>query len=207
MTKEELINSLINDGYLKTESIIDAFKNVDRLDFVSEDYKKEAYGNYPLPIGYGQTISQPLTVAFMLELLNPKVNQKILDIGTGSGWQAALLGYIVGENGRVITIERIPGLVNFAEKNINKYKFIDKGIVKIIQGNGINGYVEEAPYDGIIAAATSEFIPVQWKQQVKINGKIVAPVNNSIVVLEKVDSNKFIEKSFWGFSFVPLINN
>ncbi|KKQ21584.1 MAG: L-isoaspartyl protein carboxyl methyltransferase [Candidatus Wolfebacteria bacterium GW2011_GWC1_37_10] len=83
---ENLINSLIKDGYLKTSGIIEAFKKINRKDFVSEEYKNEAYINAPLPIGFGQTISQPLTVAFMLTLLDLKPAQKVLDVGSGSGW-------------------------------------------------------------------------------------------------------------------------
>lgn len=90
---EELINDLIKQGYLKTPLIIEAFKNIKRKDFVSADLKDQADVNAPLPIGYSQTISQPLTVAFMLELLQPKPGEKILDIGAGSGWQTALLAY------------------------------------------------------------------------------------------------------------------
>ncbi len=95
MTKIELISKLISQGILKTQLIIEAFNKIDRIDFVKEEYKKEAYHDYPLPIDFGQTISQPLTVAFMLELLNPKPGEKILEIGAGSGWLTALLSYCV----------------------------------------------------------------------------------------------------------------
>ena len=135
-----MINSLIKDGYLKTLEIIEAFKLIDRTDFVLEEYKNEAYVNAPLPIGFGQTISQPLTVAFMLELLEPKAGEKILDVGAGSGWVSALLAKIVGDKGKIIGIERISELKEMAEKNIAKYNFIEKGIVKIILGDGAKGY-------------------------------------------------------------------
>ena len=99
---ENLIESLIKDGYLKTPSIIEAFKNIDRADFVPEECKGDACVNAPLPIGFEQTISQPLTVAFMIELLEPKPGERILDIGSGSGWVTAILAYIVGSEGKVI---------------------------------------------------------------------------------------------------------
>ena len=105
---ENLIESLIKDGYLKTQQVIDAFKKIDRTNFVPEECKGNACVNVPLPIGFNQTISQPLTVAFMLELLEPKAGEKILDVGAGSGWTAGLLAQLVGENGKVIAIERIP---------------------------------------------------------------------------------------------------
>src|SRR3990170_6021596 len=134
MTKADLIQELIETGYLKTPRIIDAFQNIDRVDFVPEPFKGEAYENYPLSIGFGQTISQPLTVAFMLELLQPKEGEKILDVGAGSGWLSALLAYIVGNplrqpangGGKIIGIERIPELKEMAEKNISKYNYIEK---------------------------------------------------------------------------------
>src|SRR3989344_867492 len=112
-TLEGLIQELLSGGYLKTPRIIDAFRLIDRADFVLPEYKDEACGNYPLPIGEGQTISQPLTVAFMLELLNPQPGEKILDIGAGSGWQTALLAEIVGPKGQIVAIERIPKLCRF----------------------------------------------------------------------------------------------
>jgi len=205
---ENLIDSLIRDGYLKTPAIIEAFKNIDRADFVLDEYKNQAYVNAPLPIGFNQTISQPLTVAFMLELLEPKPNEKILDVGSGSGWTTALLAYLVGENGRVIGLERIPELVALSEKNISKYNFIKKGIVEIINSDGTKGYRKEAPYDRIIAgAAATGDVPIYWRRQLKIGGRIVAPVGNSVIVIDKISKNRYNQKEYFGFSFVPLITN
>ncbi len=219
LTKENLIKKLIADGYLKTPAIIEAFNAIDRKDFVRaapvngaslaplgrEENINEAYGNYPLAIGFEQTISQPLTVAFMLELLEPKTGEKILDVGAGSGWQTAMLAKIVGEQGKIFAVERIPELKKFAEENISKYEFIEKGIVKILEGDGSKGLTEEAPYDKIIAAATAEEIPQAWKDQLKMGGRIVAPVGQSIIVLNKTGQNQFTQKQYFGFNFVPLI--
>ena len=110
-TKDDLIKELIKDGYLKTPAIIGAFKQIDRKDFVTEDMKERAYENTALPLMAGQTISQPLVVAFMLELLELKPGEKVLDIGTGSGWNAALMVQLVGENGlpgqgKIFSIDR-----------------------------------------------------------------------------------------------------
>ena len=204
-TKEKLIQDLINDGYLKTPSIIEAFQNIDRKNFAPREFVEEAYGNYPLSIGFGQTISQPLTVAFMLELLEPKASEKILDIGAGSGWQTALLAQIVGEQGKIIGIERILELRLMAEQNVSKYNFIEKGVAKVLMLDGSKGYADDMPYDKIIAAAAASEIPQAWKEQLKIGGRIVAPINHSIIVLDKRGQNDFQKKQYFGFSFVPLI--
>jgi len=206
-TSESLIKDLIKDGYLKTPVIIEAFKVVDREDFVPEEIKEQAYLNEALPIGQKQTISQPLVVAFMLELLELKPGEKVLDIGTGSGWKAALIAYLVGNSGRVVSIERIEELYNFAKKNISKHGFVEKGILELILGDGSQGHLEGAPYDKIIAGATADVLPDAWKGQLKIGGRIVAPVRQSIVSLDKISKDKFKTKEYFGFSFVPLIRN
>lgn len=205
MTNESLIGGLIKNKYLKTPRIIEAFWAIDRKDFVPADLKEEAYVDEPLPIGFGQTISQPLTVAFMLEESSPFPGEKVLDIGAGSGWQGALLAKIVGNKGKVIAVERIPELVQMAKDNIAKYNFIDKGLVEIIEGDGSDGYEAAAPYDKIIAAATTSELPAAWKKQLKVGGKIVAPINHSIIVAKKISDKEFDIKEHFGFSFVPLI--
>ncbi|MFH0806145.1 MAG: protein-L-isoaspartate O-methyltransferase [Candidatus Brennerbacteria bacterium] len=206
MTKEELLEELIKDGYLKTASIIEAFKKIDRAQFVPAGEESHAYENRPLALPEGQTISQPLTVAFLLELLEPKRGEKILDVGAGSGWQAALLAELVGETGKVIAVERVKQLQEFAAANIAKFGFIEKGTVRVVHGDASGGYAPEAPYDRIIAAAAASAIPEEWKSQVKMGGRIVAPVGEAIVVLEKTGPEEFEEREFHGFRFVPLVS-
>ncbi len=211
MPREALIKSLIDEGYLKTPAVIEAFKKIDRADFVPGNQREKTYENYPLTIGSGQTISQPLTVAFMLELLEPKLGEKILDIGTGSGWQAALLLELVGEQGKVISIERIPELKNLAEENLKKFRTEEipgeppKNSIEIKLGDGTQGDPANAPFDKIIAAAAGDTILTAWKEQLKIGGRIVAPVKQSIYVLDKTGPNEFEERHYFGFSFVPLV--
>jgi len=211
------IDSLIKDKWLKTPRIIDAFKKIKRVDFMSEDSKDLADLNEALPIGYGQTISQPLVVAFMLEQLLPKPGDKILDIGSGSGWTTALMAEIVGDRGKVIAIEIIPELKEFGQKNTAKYNFIKKGIAKFICADGSKGYKKEAPFDGILASASAHPVrnfvsngarelPTAWKEQLKVKGRIVTPINNSIWKFEKKNENEFEEKEFPGFAFVPLVH-
>lgn len=202
---EKLVSDLVRRGYLKTPEIIAAFKTVYRGDFVPDDLKSIAYLNQALPIGHNQTISQPLVVAFMLELLEPVAGERILDIGFGSGWQAAILAQIVGRNGRVVALERIPELFDFAKKNLAKYKFAKRGLVKSFLCDGSLGFEKEAPFDKIIAAASAKKIPVAWKEQLRVGGIIVTPVNESIVRLEKIGARDFEKKEFYGFSFVPLV--
>lgn len=228
-TNEELVQVLIKDGYLKTPVVIEAFKAIDRKDFMPEEIKEQAYLNEALPIGNRQTISQPLVVAFMLELLAIKPGEKILEVGTGSGWQTAIMAEIFSrhqvispENASlqgetmvlntenkptpIISIERILDLHNFAKINIAKYNFLGKGMVKLCLGDGSAGYAEGAPYDKIIAGASAEVLPESWKEQLKIGGRIVAPVGEKIVVLDKVSKDEMEKKEYFGFSFVPLVS-
>ena len=201
-----LINNLIEDGWLETPRIIKAFQDIKRADFMPEDMKDLADQDLAFPIGYGQTISQPLTVAFMLEKLQPEQGDKILDIGSGSGWTTALLAHIVGERGKVIAIEVIPGLKEFGEKNVSEYNFIKKGIVEFICADGSKGFQGQAPYDRIlVSAAIQNNIPQEWKDQLKISGRIVVPIASSIWVFEKTSEKEFKEREYPDFVFVPLV--
>ena len=200
-----LINSLIQEGWLKSPHIIEAFLEIKRVDFLPDSIKNLAEINEALPIGFGQTISQPLVVAFMLELLQPRKGEKILDIGAGSGWTTALLADIVGKEGKVVAIEIIPELKEFGEKNVSKYNFIEKGIVEFLCADGSQGYKEEAPYDKILVSASAKECLKAWKDQLKIGGKIVVPIRNSIFLFEKKSKESFTQKEFPGFVFVPLI--
>ena len=199
------LDELIQRDWLKTENIIEAFKEIKREDFLPEDIKHLADLNEALPIGWGQTISQPLTVAFMLELLKPEKGDKVLDLGSGSGWTTALLAHIVGGEGRVIAIEIIPELKEFGEKNVSKYNFIKKGVVEFICTDGSKGFEKEAPFDKILASATAREIPKSWKEQLKIGGRIVTPVGSSVWLFVKKSETEFEETEYPGFVFVPLI--
>jgi len=200
-----LLDSLIEGGWLKTSRIIEAFRKIKRIDFLPENLKDLAEANEALPIGYGQTISQPLVVAFMIELLSPEPGEKILDVGAGSGWTTALLAEIVGEKGKVIGLEIVPELVEFGKKNVSKYNFIKKGIVEFICADGSKGYKKEAPFDKILCSAEAKKVPQPWKDQLKVGGKIVTPIGSSIWLFEKREKNDFRSREFPGFVFVPLI--
>jgi protein-L-isoaspartate(D-aspartate) O-methyltransferase len=200
-----LVKNLIEAGHLKTPHLIEAFKKVDRYDFVIDYLKNEAYLNNPLAIGFGQTISQPLTVAFMLELLQPQEGNKILDIGSGSGWQMALLSEIVGVKGKVFGIEIIPEIYEFGKKNLTHYGYQQKGITELILGDGSHGLSNKAPFDRIISAAAPEELLEEWKKQLKVGGRIVWPMKESLWLGIKKSETEFEIKEFPGFLFVPLV--
>ncbi|MBI2633249.1 MAG: methyltransferase domain-containing protein, partial [Parcubacteria group bacterium] len=155
MDYNELIEQLIKNGYLKTPHIINAFKKIDRAHFILPDYEDEAYGNYPLSIGSGQTISQPATVAYMIEKLAPKVGDSALDVGSGSGYTTALLAEIVGSAGKVYAIERIDELKEFGEENASRYGFVKEGRAVFVCGDGSKGLKEYAPFDVIHVGAAA----------------------------------------------------
>ena len=204
---QQLINLLIQEGYLKSPAIIKAFKKIDRADFVSPETLNEAYGNYPLPIGLGQTISQPATVAFMLELLQAQAGDKVLDVGSGSGWQTALLAELVGPKGQVIGLEIKDELVKLAQDNLVNYNYQN---IKLVKGNGWQGLPDEAPFDKIIIAAAASEVPQALKEQLSESGRLIAPIgqgSQDIVVIDKISQNRFKETRYPGFVFVPLVDN
>lgn len=202
-----LVNDLIRNGYLKSDNVIEAFSHVQRFEFVPDDLVAHADINMPLPIGHGQTISQPLTVAFMMELLDVESGQNVLDVGSGSGWTTGLLAHIVGEKGRVTAMEKIKELCEFGKKNVEKYGFIKKGIVEFYCESAENGFPQNAPYDRILVSAVVEEIPIELKNQLNIGGKMVIPVVNSVWYLEKKSDDEFQIEKFPGFEFVPLVKN
>lgn len=205
-SNKELVDYLIEKKTLKTPRIIEAFRAIDRAGFILPEYQREAYENHPLPIGEGQTISQPETVAFMLEKLDPEPGEKILDIGSGSGWTTALLAETVMPQGSVLGIERIQSLALFGQKNLKKFDF--GGAARIIAGDGTEERKKEGPFDKILASAEAHGkIPEEWKRELKTGGKIVAPIDGSIVLLTKKNESEWEEKEFPGFAFVPLIRS
>lgn len=199
---EELVQYLKSSGVLRDKSIEKAFLKIDRADFVPEEMKRSAYLDTALPIGEGQTISQPWVVAFMLEQLKPKTGDKILDVGAGSGWQTALLAKIVGPKGKVYAVEIIPGLYEQAQANLAKYNFKN---IELLCQDARDGLPQKAPFNGIIAGASGGKIPNAWLEQVKTGGKIVAPVGESVRVYTKCKDGSFEVREYPGFIFVPLV--
>jgi len=228
-----LINEFVQSGVLKTPQIIEAFKKINRADFLPPDLKEEAGLDAALPLFSGQTISQPQVVALMMELLAPEPGDKILDVGAGSGWTSALLAWCVsqdttaeqhrgyrtgsprptkcgarddGVNGKVFSLEIVPKLCEFGKNNVSRYNFIEKSRVQFLCQDGSGGLLNEAPFDKILVSAAAEEIPEALKKQLKIGGRLVLPVKNSIWLVIRKTGRDFEEKEFKGFVFVPLVS-
>lgn len=196
MVEEQLKGRDITDG-----RVLAAMLKVERHKFVPKEYKKLAYIDEPLPIGFGQTISQPYIVALMTQLLELKGNEKVLEIGTGSGYQAAILAELCKE---VYTIEIIPELAERA-KTLLKELGYQNIFVKI--GDGYLGWQENAPFDRIIVTCAPDHIPQPLIEQLKEGGKMVIPVGSwyqELVVVEK-KKGKVIQKSIIPVRFVPML--
>lgn len=202
---ENLVEKLVRDGYLKSDILIDAFQKIDRAEFLPDGLKSLAEDDVALPIGEGQTISQPLTVAFMLELLDLKNGQNILDVGSGSGWTTALLSHVVGEKGKVTALEIIPEMSEWGKNNAEKFGLVKKGIAEFHVADGRQGFSKNAPYDRILVSASVDEIPERLKGQLKIGGRMVIPVGNSVWRLEKKSEDEFRQEEYPGFAFVPLV--
>jgi protein-L-isoaspartate(D-aspartate) O-methyltransferase len=200
----DLIIYLKNSKFLNDDRVESALRNIPRHEFIPESELDYAYDNEPLPIMKNQTISHPGVVTRMTEWLDVKDGQKILEIGTGSGWQSAIISYLVG-SGSVYSIERHPELVKFAQENLKKLK-IDN--VHVILGDGNLGYPKESPYDRIIITAACTEIPSPLFDQLSENGLIIAPVGDSSqsLVLQKKTSKGMLEiRKQSKYVFVPLI--
>ena len=201
--RNKLVEELINKG-IKDLSVLDAIANVPRHLFMDSGFIDHAYQDKAFPIGLGQTISQPFTVAFQTELLNVKKGDKILEIGTGSGYQAAVLCEI---GAKVFTIERIKELYRKTSVFLPSINYRPK---KMIYGDGNIGYVEESPYDGIIVTAGASEIPEKLFTQLKIGGRLVVPIGAEVqkmVLYIKKAENEYEIKDFGDFQFVPLLKN
>ena len=188
---------------IKDKNVLAAMRRVPRHEFVPSAMRRQAYCDWPLDIGYGQTISQPYIVALMTELLEPKGTDRVLEIGTGSGYQAAVLAEIVKE---VWTIEIIKALGNRA-KNTLAEKCPEK--VKVKVADGYYGWEEGAPYDGIIVTCAANNIPPPLIRQLKEGGRMVIPVGSpfytqSLIVVEKRKGGKIITRNICPVAFVPM---
>ncbi len=205
--REELIERLTKWGYLNKPEVVKAFRKVPRHEFVPENIQNYSYADQPLSIGSGQTISAPSMIAIMMESLDLAPEQRVLEIGAGSGYNAALVAEIVGRKGEVITVERIAELAEFAESNLKKTGY---GWIRVVTGDGTKGYQEGAPWDRILVTACAPELPNPLIAQLKIGGKLGAPVGQHYmaqtwIVVEKQGEKKLKIQEHGGCSFVPLV--
>ncbi len=203
--RAKLTEYLVKYGILKTKRVIDAFKEVPRHLFVADETLQYAYHDIALPISNESTISQPSTVATMLELLQANKGEDVLEIGTGSGWETCLLSKCVGENGKVISIEIDPEVEKLAKANIRKIKLKN---IKTLVGDGSGGWPKGAPYDKIVFTAATPRVDQVVFAQLKPKGRIVAPVGGSLIqtmkVFDKVSKTEIEVRDYGTFQFVPL---
>ena len=202
---DDLITELKKKG-INDQKILSAIKKVPRELFINRASAEWAYENMPLPVECGQTISQPYVVAYMIDCLKLKKTDKVLEIGTGTGYQTAIISYLCQ---KIYTIEIFSKLFTQAKFNIEKLK-IKNVIYKL--GNGINGWEEKNFFDAIIVSAASEEMSSQLLQNLKINGQLIFPKkypfeNQKLILIEKIGENNFKKRELFDVKFVPLLNN
>ena len=200
-TKQDLINTWKKRGLINDQRELEAFKTIPREEFVPNCFDSKVYRDAPLEIGYGQTISQPFTLLSMVELLNVEITDKVLEIGAGSGYGAAILGQLASQ---VYAIEIVSELVKLAQGNINQAKINN---VEVIEWDGSRGYDRESPYDKVIVSAACCEIPKALIEQLREDGIIVVPVGDrqSQVMTRGVKCNEGLKKCYFGsYAFVPL---
>ncbi|WP_317894790.1 protein-L-isoaspartate O-methyltransferase [Pyrofollis japonicus] len=212
--RRRLVERLLREGYIRSEKVLKAMLRVPRELFVPEELRHLAYEDTPLPIGHGQTISAPHMVALMCEYADLDIGMKVLEVGTGSGYHAAVIAEIVAPSdmprekwGHVYSVERIPELAEKAKENLRRAGYADR--VTVIVGDGTKGYPEKAPYDRIIVTAAAPDIPEPLVEQLKPGGKMVIPIGDRysqvLYIVEKRPDGSIKVKPTIPVLFVPLI--
>lgn len=202
--REAMVERQISSRGITDPTILEAFRAVPREEFLSEEYRDLAYGDHPLPIEAGQTISQPYIVALMIKAAEIKPGDTVLEVGAGSGYAAAVMSRIAG---KVIAIERQGELVEVASERLLRLGYDN---VRIVAGDGTRGCPDEAPFDAILAAASGSHLPPPWVEQLAEGGRIVMPVGGpgwvqKLVKVTKGPAGKLITEDLGAVRFVPLI--
>ena len=209
---DDLVRRLRSNGYIKTDAMERAFRTVPREEFVHPDARNHAYRDSPLPIGLGQTISAPHMCVIMCEALNLKPGLKVLEVGAGSGYHAALCAEMVAPKttqtpGHVYTIEIVTGLIEFAKGNLERTGYTNR--VTLIHADGSIGLPEYAPFDRILVAAAAPSIPEPLIEQLSPGGIMLIPVGGKgffqeLMMVEKDKEGKIVQRRWGGVAFVPL---
>lgn len=189
---KKLVDSLMSSGHLRTDVIQEAFLKINRRDFVPEELEGEANKNIALPIGLGKQIMQPQKAVFILENLDLGVGQKILCLGSDSGWIPNLLSEITGKKGRVVVTDGISKLTQIAQENSRKYNHLRNGSVQFLVSEEGEGFPLEAPYDRIISLVSFLEIPEKLKRQLKFGGKMLIPIKNHYLSVERKTHEHFL---------------
>ena len=200
--RERMVREQIEARGIKSTKVLAAMRTVPRHLFVSENMQPHAYFDEPLQIGEGQTISQPYIVAYMTEILHLEDNMKVLEVGTGSGYQSAVLAEIVKE---VFSVEIIPSL---SSRSSNLLKNLGYQNVFFRVGEGREGWKDHSPYDGIIVTAAPKEIPVSLQDQLRVGGRMILPVGEAFqeLVLVKREEKGFTKEKMLSVRFVPLVS-
>lgn len=201
--RSEMVNQQILNRGIRNEQVLNAMESVKRHLFVPQEYRHLSYSDRPLPIGHGQTISEPRIVALMTDYLNLKEHEKVLEIGTGSGYQSAVLAEIVDQ---VYTVEIVEELAQRARTTLNKLGYDN---VHIRIGDGYKGWEAHAPYDAIIVTASPTDIPPPLKEQLAEGGRMVIPVGGSVyqkLVLLRKKNGKVKQTDVTSVRFVPMVD-
>ena len=198
-----MVSTQLERRGITDKKVLDAMRKVERHLFVPEALRASAYGDHPLPIGYGQTISQPYIVAFMTQVLEPDKGDRVLEIGTGSGYQAAILAEICDT---VYTIEIVPELGEQAKDLFKELKYTN---IKVKIGDGYMGWPEYEPFDAVIVTCAPSHVPSPLIAQLKEGGRMVIPVGGqgiqSLYLLEK-EGGKLVQRSILDVLFVPMVD-
>ncbi|WP_019178262.1 protein-L-isoaspartate O-methyltransferase [Methanomassiliicoccus luminyensis] len=202
----QLIERLRRYGYVTDRKVLEAMGSVPREEFLPADQRRLAYQDTPLSIGKGQTISAPHMVGMMLDALELRPGMKVLEIGTGSGYHASLMGYLVRPNGRVYTVERIEELGTSARGTLERLGFGD--VVEVVIADGTEGLKEHAPYDRILVTAAAPSVPQPLKEQLADGGRLLLPLGTRAMqelVMVTRHGDEYRRQELGGVMFVPLI--
>ena len=206
--RKKLVEKLLSYGYIKTEEVENAMLKVPREEFIPSDNKQHAYIDQPLPIGEGQTISAPHMVAVICETLQLKKGMKILEIGAGFGYNAAVVAELIGPEGHLFTTERIESLAQKAEYNLKRTGY--SKYVTVVHTDGTKGLEEEAPFDRIYATASAPKVPEPLQEQLKIGGRLLTPIGpqsylQELICISRKSKDKYESRKLGGVAFVPMI--